>query len=63
MLPIVPPMMLFFTWGTWGSVVFWAGCFAAIILFGFFIRMVEGMSEKVKFEREEPVKSICSVWW
>ncbi|MGM0824958.1 MAG: hypothetical protein ACQEUY_09585 [Pseudomonadota bacterium] len=63
MIPFAPPMMLFFTWGAWGDVVFWVGCSAAIISFGFFVRMAESMSEKVVFEREEPVKSIYSVWW
>lgn len=62
-LPFVPPMILFWSWGIWGKVMSWVGILAVIISFWLFVRMAEGLSERMEFEREEPVNSIRYVWW
>lgn len=46
-----------------GGGIFWVGIMGAVSTFGLFIRMLNGLKERLTFEREDPVKTVRAVWW
>ena len=59
----LPALCLFLDWHIWGRGTLFIGGLGFLITFGIFIKTMGVLPERLKFEREKPVKSIRVVWW